>query len=487
MAIDHLPFVRAWFEKTESSLQEKHFYAGYPLNAFWKQHNVPAMLDILAGAQDDLDALRKIQETFFFIVSLGGMAAEKTVDWHLHAIAQRGDGLIRMLDTVGEAALVPDQFLMERDGRRISIDTFRVANIAFNIFRYFNLDRETRTVFFELGAGLGHLARFIKTWSPNSKYIICDLPISLCFSYMFLRRNLHGQRIALLDPFEEISETRMKECDILLVPPSVLKSVLHVSVDVFLNTCSLGEMHNGVSKQWFDYVQERLKPQYMYSLNRFLNHIDNSADYDWRKDENAHFSYFSATWKILHFGLDNERFFGPYLSSIHPRYLELALKRSSAAAGAEDGLASLALAEHLLAHDWIALYDTNHWAVNYHGAPLGDCVRMGGELFNYWDCARRFPGLLCYSMLLAYLDHLNHGNVMPFEETLFLETALFALADNTEQCIQHRQVRDYIAARRERRANGALSVKQRHSPLQLAYVVNGLLALERDAATSRAA
>lgn len=420
----HVADAKAWFERTESELQ-KGFYNQYPLNEFWKKHNTPKMYDILNNAQNDREALEQIQATYFFVVKLVGDAAEHAVRWQWNRLQQEDPALLSDIRRIGESPVVPDSLTLPYEGSRYSVDIFRVATVAKHVFHYAKLDKNGAPVFFELGAGLGHLARFILNLAPRAKYVISDLPISLCFSYLFLKHNFPDKRIKLMEADELLKESVLEQYDIILAPPSVLQHTRSIHVDMFINTCSLGEMDNSVSSQWFSYVEKVLQPTYLYSLNRFLNHIDMSADFGWRTQENAHLSGVSAHWDVVHFELENEDFFSPYLACIHPRYLELVLRRQATEKKGED--VTKVLAESYLAHASVSLYGAHNWSVNYYGAKLSNNLGMDGELFAYWNAARVKPSALSYLLLLLVLDRMNRHCRMPFEETKYLEHKLHSL------------------------------------------------------------
>lgn len=456
-------------------MSRSRFYDTYPLNTFWQKINLPAMIDILNSSSNDLDALGRIQKTYFFQISIGGRLAEKTVDWHLRSLERRNDGLSDMVSQVQESELTPDIIVVRRGTRRFSVDIFRVANIAFNILHFCNLDASGRHTFFELGAGLGYLARFLKRVVPGGKYIICDLPISLCYSFLFLSRSFPEQKMLLVTSNEDLKAGLFDHYDVIFAAPCHMDGLKKYGADVFINTCSLGEMNNSVSKLWFDFVQNDLNPRYFYSLNRFLNRIDNSAEYKWRESENGCSFYYDKRWDVLRFQAEDERFFGPYMSTIHPRYLEMILQRAPAAHGDNSATSSEAV-ESLLCQDWMALYDQSSWAINYRGPNMANDFSINGLLFKYWNNVRLSSDVLSYLVFLGYLDFMNLGNRLYFEESVFIEDQLTNLSTTLRADLKEKLVSFVESRRSARRSADGAALKSKNAPNSIKNIIDAFLA-----------
>jgi putative sugar O-methyltransferase len=454
-----LPFVRAWFERTEHTLRKAGFYDKYPLNEFWEKLNIPDMVDILTTSSGDEEVLRRIQETNYFIVSFDSKTTKRAVDLQIDNLRRHHPGILKTLLKIGESSVVPDTLKFERDGQKFTIDIFRIAQIACRVFSLFNLKPRHRHVFFELGAGLGHLCRFILSMTPKSAYVIVDLPISLCFSYLFIRRNFPQKKVLMLESNQVLSPDQLKKYDIIFAAVSVLNSQQAFPVDVFVNTCSLGEMSNESSLTWIPYVQNTLRPKYIYSLNRFLNHIDDTNEYKWRKNENGYSVQTFPEYAVQSFNLEDKFLFGPYFDCLHPRYLELALVSGMAAR--EDQTKQLA--SEMLDQFWLRYYESHYWPINYRGSALSHDLTKSGALYAYWENARRHPQALSYLLLLLYMDSMNHDNLMPFEETFYLEEAILRYAGALPAPIR-KSAQEYVSLRQERRTKffGIASAKERN-------------------------
>jgi hypothetical protein len=160
---------KEWFSRTEAALAARRFYEEYPLNEFWRKHNTPQMVDILNEASTDLEALARIQNTDFFVVNLANDTASRALQWQWDRLKRSEPEVLEAIEKVGESAMVPEALTIPSNGRRYSVDIIRIATVASRIARI--ASSCPTPVFFELGAGLGHLARFIKRLNPSTKYV----------------------------------------------------------------------------------------------------------------------------------------------------------------------------------------------------------------------------------------------------------------------------------------------------------------------------
>ncbi len=124
----------------------------------------------------------------------------------------------------------------------------------------------------EIGAGWGGFAHYYLTLSPNSKYIIVDLPETLIFSYIFLSEIFPNKKISLY----EYENTSIKDCDILLMPSGSFNNY-HENIDLGINICSFQEMTTDQVSGYTKKLSE-LNCKYLYSLNRDLNKNNKSLD-----------------------------------------------------------------------------------------------------------------------------------------------------------------------------------------------------------------
>lgn len=427
-----------WRERAEKFLKNTGFYRNYPLNEFWEKLNVPNMVDILQNSSSETEALRRVQETNCFVVSFYSKTTERAINAQIDYFRYHEPKTWKLLCEIGESPIVENTIKFKRENLHVTLDTFRIAQIAERIFSLFNLNSKKRQIFFELGAGLGHLCRFILCMALDSTYIIADLPISLCFSYLFIKNNFPTKKILLLDSEEDLSLELLNEYDLIFVSVIVINSVKRIPIDVFINTCSLGEMRNETSLAWLSYIENILEPRYVYLLNRFLNHIDDTEEYQWRMIENGHLMHILPQYEVVNFNLEDKYLFGAYFDCMHPRYLELGLiKKKFLHDMKNDQTEKLAL--EILDQFWLRYYQSYYWAINYRGSSLANDLSKSGALYIHWENARCYPSALSYLLLLLYIDNMNRDNIMPFEESFCLEQLILKYSKNFSH-----EVRDAI-------------------------------------------
>lgn len=145
-----------------------------------------------------------------------------------------------------------------------------IVNIKRHIINKFRNLSSTKSVI-EIGAGYGALAREIFLCNTNMKYVIIDLPESLLCSYSYLSLEFPDKKHLILSDVSDLD----KPFDFLYVPTKTLELFLSSKIitdfDLFVNTCSMGEMTRSVVDKYYDMVTNVLNVKSVYWLNRFLN------------------------------------------------------------------------------------------------------------------------------------------------------------------------------------------------------------------------
>lgn len=150
----------------------------------------------------------------------------------------------------------------------------------------------------DIGGGYGGLIRFLKHQSKNNTFVLVELPEVCLLANYFLKKCFPNSSIGTIKDFkddQQIDKDKIKEFDFLILPQTFMKKFDQSSIDLFINTTSIGEMDD-ISQQFYINNIERIKPKYFYSVNRAKE----------RKDKyNAGGFYnlnFNKRWKSVLYG-----------------------------------------------------------------------------------------------------------------------------------------------------------------------------------------
>jgi putative sugar O-methyltransferase len=122
----------------------------------------------------------------------------------------------------------------------------------------------------EIGGGYGALARLFKLEHTDIQYTIVDIPESLLFSEIFLRKNFPNCKTRFVDNQNETFDE--KEYDFIFIPIHLSNTIMNKSFDVAVNTASLQEMPDRTVDYWMNFIQNDNISAF-YSVNYFLNSI----------------------------------------------------------------------------------------------------------------------------------------------------------------------------------------------------------------------
>lgn len=111
------------------------------------------------------------------------------------------------------------------------------------------LDKKSRPVIGELGAGYGVLFYFMSNSLSNYCYLDFDLPETLCCATYYLMKSFPEKRF-LLYREEDINDEVIRDYDFILMPSFMIEKLSNNSVDIFLNNSSLGEMETQTAKKF---------------------------------------------------------------------------------------------------------------------------------------------------------------------------------------------------------------------------------------------
>ena len=142
----------------------------------------------------------------------------------------------------------------------------RYAYYASQIRKNSNLNRYEKNIFLDIGGGYGGLSRFLKHIYPNSTFIIVELPELNLLSNYFLKCSFPNKKIITDSELDLENEQKLKENDFILMCPSTLEKLKESSIDLTINTTSLGEMTDDMQNYYIENI-ERISKSF-YSVNR---------------------------------------------------------------------------------------------------------------------------------------------------------------------------------------------------------------------------
>lgn len=158
------------------------------------------------------------------------------------------------------------------NGRLISNVMFYQARVVLSCLA--NLPTAPKTVL-EVGGGYGAPARL---WmnnpiSPPRNYLILDMPESLFFADVFLRKEFGDEAVYYVASDAPLPVTVLERHRFILCPLPCSHALQDLPIDLVINTGSLQEM----SEQWVDFYADwfdRQQCEWFYSLNYFAQPVN---------------------------------------------------------------------------------------------------------------------------------------------------------------------------------------------------------------------
>jgi putative sugar O-methyltransferase len=206
-------------------------------------------------------------------------AIDLVLEYHRHAKIVKKEILLSISESYAGGNLA-----VNYRGLRLSIPilfhSVMVDNIISNISFY------KRATVLEIGAGYGGLARILKTYIPNSCYILVDLPETLCYTTYFINYNFPKRNIAhlsdIIDRLDKF-DLLIEEFDFIVVPPWVSSYIPDSSIDLVIDTYSMSEMSEVYARYYIEHIDRTLNiGGYFYSINkRFKRESDKLPFYEW--------------------------------------------------------------------------------------------------------------------------------------------------------------------------------------------------------------
>ena len=189
-----------------------------------------------------------------------------------------------LLASVTESPIGGSSFVYYR-GQALSEKLLFHTMIVNDIINHITFDNKKRNVVVDIGSGYGGLDRLLSYYIPNSCFILVDLPETLLLTSYFIEANFPNKKIALLsDIIDDLDEFELLvlEYDFIIVPPYVVEKIPNESVDLVVNSASLGFMDQEYVNYYLGYIARMLKPLgYFYSLNKEYSDHLGMGNYEW--------------------------------------------------------------------------------------------------------------------------------------------------------------------------------------------------------------
>ncbi len=182
--------------------------------------------------------------------------------------------------------------------QRIGYRILRYAYYTSQIRKYTKLNENDKNIFLDIGGGYGGLSRTLKHFYSKSTFVLVELPELSFLANYFLAQCFPNAKIGTSSDFENkevITKNDLKQFDFVLINPAYLKYFEKDTVDLSINTTSLGEMTDKMQKFYVNEI-ERVTEKYFYSVNRAKKRVEkynSKGFYDLK---------FNSTWHSLIYG-----------------------------------------------------------------------------------------------------------------------------------------------------------------------------------------
>ena len=391
------------------------FFSRYPLGEEWEMNLKMNLERVIFSDTTPIEKIHAIHEANVFNIHNKNEELKKIeLEWWKEYLQREFKVNLKDLDpryqdtktTSQKAQIICHEKLF-------SNDFFLKFAYMLDIARNTNLNESHRPTILELGAGHGTLARLMKLRYPLCKYIIVDLPEALFFSYTNLRLNFVDSNFRRCSTLEELNSAVTDDTDFIFVPSFLTEEINNdFSIDLFINTSSLGEMNNKSIEYWYDFFQNTLKVRYLFLANRFLNQFSPLSQ-GWRISQNKCSVLLDKKWDIIKWELEPEYERCPFQEVTGPRIQRVIAKRSLKVNKTPN--------DHFYYEDWYRLYHRNPNEeppqLSRSNNPLYIDLTTNGTIFKIWNSIRILPNEKNIDAMIKYLQILEKK--FPIEEKFF--------------------------------------------------------------------
>jgi hypothetical protein len=300
-------------------------------------------------------------------------------------------------------------------------------------------------IYVEIGAIYGALARILIPRHPEITYVFVDIPESLCVTMREIRSRLPNARIFAARQRGDVANLNFRDFDVVFVPTILFEELAAHNIEVFAGFHTFGEMSNKYIAYYFQFINEKLRPRWIVSRNRFLSFI--SPNYFHRLGENMASVLCDENWSVEHWDCEPEILKCPYLDTRrHPRYLEFVLKRSTPWPQSEEISAKQECLRSVMIEGWVEVVSLfNNMLVSGHRQLRHDTTTHG-TLFRLWNSIRCSPGRDNILVMLNYLDYLS-GKPGQFAEEWFFYAGVLKRLHETFPDSNSKIILDWLGAR----------------------------------------
>lgn len=401
------------YDEIKSWERKRNFSEKYKLTSIWSEDNGPHFASLINTNGRAVDKLRGAVNTQMYSHgTLDPEVTKKQFEWWVDYLPRYMNKTIDSLD-IYETDLWSDEKTINYNGKKYSADLFRHTCYLTEIRKHCNLPQNPKVL--ELGAGCGAVARIFKHYFPKCKYVFVDIPESLFFSYIFINLAFPDASIKIIT---ESDQNVNEDVDFLFVPTVAHDLLYGKNFDLFINTCSLGEMRNDIISLWFDFIENKTNIEYVFCVNRFLNMVDPSL-IPRRTKENMCSVGYGRNWEILEWQLEPEFSSCPYYEGFASRNLEVVAKKKIWKPFEAENYSDK-LVNDVKAEDWHRQFG-QYITMCLNDNRLNLTLSKYGTLFKLWESIRLKPTKDNIDTMLKYLTTLRHDltQTKEFEETFF--------------------------------------------------------------------
>ena len=182
-----------------------------------------------------------------------------------------------LLASVSESSAGGSSFVFYR-GQLLSEKLLFHTLIVNDITTHIEFNKNRRNLIVDIGSGYGGLDRILSYYIPNACFVLVDLPETLLLTSYYVKYNFPNKKIALLsDIVDRLDEFDLLvlEYDFIIVPPSVVEKIPSTTVDLVVNSASLGFMKEDYVNYYLENIYRILRSKgYFYSLNKeYSDHL----------------------------------------------------------------------------------------------------------------------------------------------------------------------------------------------------------------------
>jgi len=381
------------------------------LDFIWLQ-NLNLLQHIIDMAETPAQAMQAVNRFAFYDFTCTTPILEPAVRWYQQALLR----LYARSAPFSESELLADDRCTMWGDQRVSADMlYRLLTVATLTKK--GLDLHGSPAILEIGGGYGSLARTIMGLNHKARYVMIDLPETLFFAEVFLRHSFPDK------PFAYADESGWPDtAEIVLVPTQLRRLLTGQQFDLAINTNSLGEMPRDEAKGWLDWLASDIRPAKLFSLNRFLNRVDQDH---WNNRQHAAGMNFlwPRDWRILDWQVNPTYERCPYYMSIVTRNLHIIADLEPYTVDEDrmtQTLDDIAHMDFRRKPTWkdFNLVEGNERPMMAKGWPdLTPDLTTSGPLYALWEARRQ--GRKVDHLLTDYLDMLGGGGA-GFEEMWWL-------------------------------------------------------------------